>query len=102
MQAESLFLIYRRNHRGRAARPGPRWRAKIEAGFRDRVRTAASRGLLSPLWLRGGLGLGVGQEPGQVERDGGQGELDFHFLQSPQAKPPHPALFFERSPNWFD
>src|SRR5271165_6592295 len=47
-------------------------------------------------------GLAMGQEPGQVEGDGGQGELDFYFFQSPQPKSPHPALFFERSPNWFD
>jgi hypothetical protein len=43
----------------------------------------------------------MGQEPGQVEGDGGQGEFDVYFFQSPQAKASHSALFFERSPNRF-
>lgn len=57
-------------------------RALKGRGFRDRVRTRALRSLCLPLLKTPSAQLPVGQESGQVERDGGQGELDAYFLQA--------------------
>ena len=50
---------------------------------------------------RAGKGPGRVPPAGQVVSGGGQGQFDGRFLQTPLAKLPHPAWFFQHSEDRF-
>ncbi len=79
-----------RQLRGRAALQRRVNRRQDECGLQRLRENAISAGCC---YVRR-PGLASHPEPGQVVGDGGQGKLKSHFLQTPQPKPPHPALFF--------